>query len=196
MTPQRVNVRGLATTDRSGYVSQTTEEHWLPIVGYEGLYEVSNQGRVRSLDRKEDSGRGSSRPRRGQILKPRLRSGYISVHLSRLGIAVDRTVHSLVMEAFSGPRPDGMQVRHGNGDRTDSRLSNLSYGTQSDNEQDKLQQGRNRNASKTHCKWGHEFTIENTLFFPCRPRIRVCALCMTRRNHERYRAEGEQCLTV
>lgn len=61
---------------------------------------------------------------------------------------IRRTVHSLVLEAFMGPPPEGQQVRHKNGNRGDARLSNLAYGTQKDNEADKLQHGTRRSGEQ------------------------------------------------
>lgn len=102
----------------------STVENWRPVVGYEGLYEVSDLGRVRSLRR--------ARPR---ILKPgRMSGGHLSVALGR---GNSRTVHSLVMEAFVGPRPEGCEVRHLDGVHQHNSLGNLEYATRSRNAQDK-----------------------------------------------------------
>src|SRR5712691_3060160 len=101
-------------------------EHWLPIMGWEDLYEVSDLGRIRSLDRRTPRG-----IRRGQVLKPFPgRNGYLSVDLSRDEVQTRRTMHRLVLEAFIGPCPAGQEARHGpGGSRTDNRLTNLCYGT-------------------------------------------------------------------
>ncbi|WP_430228026.1 NUMOD4 motif-containing HNH endonuclease [Paraburkholderia tropica] len=117
-------------------------EQWKSVVGYEGFYEVSDLGGVRSLDR--PGGRGcSDAVRHGRVLKPFVDSGngYLAVNLSKCGKARKRTVHTLVLEAFVGPRPMGMEGCHGDGDRTNARLGNLSWDTPSKNWDDKRRHG-------------------------------------------------------
>jgi len=114
-------------------------ETWKPVVGFEGQYEVSDQGRVRSLDRswQQRSKKGNlyTHHKRGRLLRPgRMSGGHVSV---TLGKGNSRTVHSLVMEAFCGPAPEGMEVLHRNGNPSDSRLCNLRYGTRRENGLDK-----------------------------------------------------------
>lgn len=113
-------------------------ERWLPVPGFEGFYEVSDQGHVRSVRHMTGAGwRG------GRLLKPFPDSdGYLRVNLSRHGeIFGLRPVHGLVLLAFVGPAPDGQQVRHGLGGKTDNRLVNLCYGTPLDNSDDKRRDG-------------------------------------------------------
>ena len=109
-------------------------EQWKAVVGYEGLYEVSNMGRVMSFAR---SGT------RGGILKQNLQGrGYPTVSLNRDDVAHTYNVHSLVLNAFVGPRPPDMEARHyPNQDRTDNRLCNLSWATKSINMHDKHEHG-------------------------------------------------------
>lgn len=124
-------------------------EMWLPIVGFEGLYEVSDIGRVRSLDRilpyertDQYSGRliEVQRKRKGQLLRPgRKPSGHVSVALGR-GRSMD--VHVLVLEAFAGPCPIGHEALHGNDIPDDNRLANLRWGTRSENLHDAVKNGR------------------------------------------------------
>ncbi len=102
------------------------EEVWKPIPGYEGEYEVSNWGRVRSLDRRDRAGAR----RKGKILRPSPHpKGYKIVHI------YDRvfTIHELVALVFHGPRPDGMEVNHIDLDRANNRSENLEYLTRSQN---------------------------------------------------------------
>ena len=72
-------------------------------------------------------------------------------------------VHVLVLDAFVGPRPNGMQGLHRDDDHANNNLSNLYWGTQSQNMADRLRNGRDPNATKTHCNAGHKFTKSNTI---------------------------------
>lgn len=107
-----------------------TAERWLPVVGYEGLYEVSDLGRIRSLDRIKSNGRRS----RGRILSTPLSSGYPCLNLCRGGSQVLVRVHRLVAEAFLGPAPDLSEtVNHKDFDRTNNRPENLEWLSHADN---------------------------------------------------------------
>lgn len=104
----------------SGTVHQADgEEHWLPVPGYQGWYEVSDAGNVYSL------GRASAR---GGLLKPQPNTtGYRTVRLVKYGREKTRTVGSLVLLAFRGPPPPGCRARHGDGGRLDDSLGNLRW---------------------------------------------------------------------
>lgn len=115
------------------------QELWAPVVGYEGLYEVSDLGRVRSLDHFK-----SGRQFKGRKLKPAPNSGgYLTVGLCKNGSKLSKTVHCLVAAAFLGPRPEGLQVRHGLRGKLDNSLANLCYGTPKQNEEDRIRDGTN-----------------------------------------------------
>lgn len=108
-----------------------TSERWLPVVGYEDSYEVSDLGRVRSLDRLDAAGRYI----KGKILSPAVQHrGHLQVGLSD-GKETKKYIHRIVMEAFVGPCPDGQEVCHRDHDPTNNHVGNLMYGTQSDNKQ-------------------------------------------------------------
>lgn len=93
-------------------------------------YEVSDEGEVRSVDRTV-ARNGKPAQIRGKLLKPRKHSqGYRSVSMTGQKQA---TIHSLVMEAFVGPRPLGTDINHKNGDKADNRLENLEYCSRSQN---------------------------------------------------------------
>ena len=106
-----------------------TEEIWLPVVGYEGRYSVSNRGRVRTEI-------FSTQLKPGDIRKPQVDyKGYLRVDLffQRGEKPKHEKVHSLVMAAFRGPRPAGWHIDHLNRDRADCRLENLEYVTVNEN---------------------------------------------------------------
>ena len=114
------------------------QELWLPVVGWEGLYEVSDQGRVRSLPRFRNGRTYGGRPLTA-VLNPR----YLVVKLR--DTATDRSasvsVHALVAAAFIGPRLADQVVRHGANGHMDNSIANLSYGTQAENTQDRRRDG-------------------------------------------------------
>ncbi|MGH8235483.1 MAG: HNH endonuclease [Steroidobacteraceae bacterium] len=118
------------------------KERWLPVVGYEGLYEVSSEGPVRGLDRLIGHPKGGMRLWRGKLLKATVRpDGYREVSLCRDGVRTVRTAHSVVAEAFHGPCPPRHEVAHDNGRRGDNRASNLLWKTRKDNHADKIRHG-------------------------------------------------------
>lgn len=130
------------------------DERWLDVVRFEGLYLVSDLGRVRSLPRM--TARGVLGARRGgrDILSYRPSpGGYPRVRLSRDGISKCYLVHHLVTDAFLGPLPLGLCRRHKNGIKTDCRLVNLEFGTPSENMQDALRHGAmNPAKGDDHCR--------------------------------------------
>lgn len=112
-------------------------ERWLPVVGYGGRYEVSDQGRVRVLFTKV----GPLNPPRMIGLKRRKGTGYRRVTLYNSdGARRDLFVHRVVLDAFVGPRPEGLVCRHLNGP-PDCRLVNLKWDTQKANAADTLDHG-------------------------------------------------------
>jgi hypothetical protein len=116
-------------------------EEWRPVVGYEDLYEVSNKGRVKSLARVVICGRGTRRIK-GRELKRQFIGRYPSVMLYINDIDNRFLVHRLVLEAFVGPCPEGMECRHLNGDPEDNRWpENLVWGTSSENAGDRRRHG-------------------------------------------------------
>jgi hypothetical protein len=109
-------------------------ENWKTIPGYEGLYEVSDLGRVRSFNRVDELGR----PRKGRILKPVVReNGRVSVTLCKNRKQKIRFVHALVLTTFVGAGSTGLQCCHNNGNPSDNRVLNLRWGTALDNSNDR-----------------------------------------------------------
>lgn len=159
-------------------------EQWKPALGWEGVYEVSDMGRVRSLDRTIDQRDGTSRFFPGQILKQTGMNGYRTVGLHFAGKERRRTVHSLVLEAFTCERPTGMQACHYDGDRANNKLSNLRWDTVEGNARDKLRHGTNVREAMTHCFKGHELDHENTYVSP--NGARACKTCRLDANRASY----------
>lgn len=158
-----------------------TTEKWLPVAGYEGQYEVSDLGRVRGLERIVKAKLGSQRRQRALVLRAGLGgTGYYFVRLTKNAIGKSYAVHRLVLQAFVGPCPEGMEACHNNGIATDNRLENLRWDTAQSNSHDQFEHRTQRNAFKTHCKHGHEFTPENTYYYGTalyRGAKRMCLSC-------------------
>jgi hypothetical protein len=104
---------------------------WRPIIGWP--YEISPDGRVRSVDRiRRDGRRHKGRVLRTQILRAGYRYAYLCKDRRERNVAV----HILVLTAFVGPRPKGMVCRHLDGDRLNNRVENLCWGTPEENSDD------------------------------------------------------------
>lgn len=119
-------------TGKTKVVTKMSKEVWRDVVGYEGFYQVSDLGRVRSVDRIiVEKATGIKRKLKGRLLTPAIRSnGYAVVNLGRNN---HRRVHHIVMDAFVGTRKEGFEVDHINRNRADNRLENLRYITVSEN---------------------------------------------------------------
>lgn len=154
-------------------------EQWRPVPEYEGLYEVSDLGRVRSLDRRVRCAHGATRLVRGVLLAPRYRQdGHIDAGLTRGNKKHNAKVHRLVMEAFVGPCPPGREVLHRNGIPDDNRLSNLQYGTRSQNLKDAVDHGTHAWAARETCSRGHQFAGANLRVQKTRSGSRrICVAC-------------------
>jgi hypothetical protein len=121
------------------------DQMWKPVPGYEGRYEVSDDGAVRSVEQYRVCGHKDSRPqlRAAKILVPQIdEDGYLRVRLTKDGARKERSIHSLVLSAYIGQCPTGKQGCHENGIRTDNRLVNLYWGTPKENAQDRVRHGR------------------------------------------------------
>lgn len=113
------------------------QEIWKQAVGHEGYYEVSNTGMVRTDTTAKSKG---AKFQAGKILKQHLVDRYLKVFLCG-PVKKWRTVHTLVLEAFVGPRPKGCVSRHIDGNGLKNVDSNLTWGTQKENIHDKQRHG-------------------------------------------------------
>lgn len=133
------------------------KERWRPVLNFESLYEVSSIGRIRSLDREVTNrsywGQMRTYIVRGKILKPTSsKSGHLHVKLyppKRGGKKTNTGVHCLVLEAFVGPCPKGMQCCHDDGSPSNNHVGNLRWGTPQDNMDDRERHGRHVKGSQS-----------------------------------------------
>ena len=164
------------------------KEVWRPVVGYEGLYEVSSHGAVRRVDRLTKTGKLI----KGSVLKVRpLPSGRPRVNLSKNGKIVDAYPYRLALEAFVGPCPPGMEALHWDDDHSNNAISNLRWGTRTDNMRDMSRNG-NGNAGLTECPSGHPYDEENTYYYPTGRQHRLCRTCQRERSRRRVLAKKEK----
>lgn len=164
-------------------------ENWKPIPGWEGYYSASDMGRIRSEPRVMELPCGQVRAYKGKVLSQYVDpDGRCMVNLKRGHHREGRRVHQLVLEAFIGPRPAGMEVCHWDDDSTNNRLDNLRYDTSLANKRDMARNGNgNQNYNKTHCVRGHEYTPENT--YIRKNGNRDCRACWDLRP-SRYEVQG------
>jgi hypothetical protein len=146
-------------------------ELWQPVEGYEDLYEVSDSGRVRRLTARVWVNRGNGYwiNRKGRLLKGGLdQDGYVLHVLSKQGKTKTHKTHHLVLNAFVGPCPDGLQTRHLNGRRSDNRVSNLAWGTPAEQMEDICKHGNRRcgpdhhfygRTGENHWLYGHDAAV-------------------------------------
>jgi hypothetical protein len=149
----------ILTTNETTDSRQPACEVWRAVVGFEGHYEVSDHGRVRSLDRRiprkvSAAGRGGAMLRRGKILSPTAvkKSGHLYVTLSTgTGCTPVKTyVHRMVLEAFVGPCPDGFECLHSDSEAGNNRLGNIEWGSRNQNNLDRIPVGALPVGEKCH----------------------------------------------
>ena len=126
----------------SAPVASLPGERWHSVVGWEGLYEVSDHGRVRGVTREVPTSSGRLQRVPGKLLKLNSSYGpYLKVALRRGERSEFATVHRLVLEAFNGSRPPGEFGHHKDGDKRNNRLANLAWVTPAENNQHALASG-------------------------------------------------------
>lgn len=176
--------------------SAAMDMDWRWIPGFEGRYEISSEGDVRSVPRRYAG---------GKTLKPRLTRynpavGETPYKVVRLypgdGTFVDKLVHVAMLETFTSPRPAGQEGRHLDGDSLNNRRENLVWGTHGENMLDKIAHGTDVQLLKTHCPQNHEYTKANTYIGtnangrPSRRCKRCRADAMNRVNASKRQARG------
>lgn len=163
-------------------------EKWKDIEGFEGYYQVSDHGRVRSLDRVVIRSDGKPQPCKGQIIIPKSISKhreYFDVCLSKKGIRTNNYVHILVAKAFvpnSNPNTN-KYVLHKIPDKTNNYASNLKWGTSSENNHQRVSDGNDWESKKTHCPLGAplDFLVPSGV----KRKKRDCQACMLTRSYLR-----------
>ena len=125
-------------------------ELWRDVAGYEGLYQVSDDGRVRSLQRLMPSAVAAGVRRPKLLLKyGRNNQGRLQVTLCKEGVTKRFLVHRLVLAAFAGPCPDGLEGLHWDGNHLNNKISNLHWGTHAENMQDMTRHGTSKQGEKS-----------------------------------------------
>lgn len=110
-----------------------TTELWKDIKNYEAIYQVSDHGQIRRLK--------GYRCKKQRLLKPKYVNKYPSVDLCNNGLSKNYRMHTLVLNTFIGHKPKGMECRHLDGNPVNNKLSNLKWGTHSENQQDSIKHG-------------------------------------------------------
>lgn len=162
-------------------------EEWRTLPGYEGIYEVSDLGQIKSVARIVVRSDGKSRRQPERILSQFTdRKGYQIVCLSSHGQSRMFRVHRAVLLAFVGLPADDEEGCHGNGNPSDNRLVNLRWGTRSENVRDAVRHGTHSEVAKTHCPAGHRLSEPNLL--PSALPKRRCRQCHNSRSRKEVAA--------
>lgn len=168
--------------------SDTGSENWRHVPTWEGFYEVSDIGRVRSVQRTVIAGgqKPGARVFQSRVLRPTYTTGYAVVQLvdTSQGRREQRYVHDLVLSAFVGPKPDGLEVCHGRAGQHVNTLMNLRYDTRSANAQDRVLFG------KKHPPQPRKPPLE-TVCFICGTAIRITK----HRTRKRFLCSSKDCLS-
>lgn len=154
-------------------------EEWRPIPGFPGYF-ISDRGRFVSHMRKTPI-----------VMRTTMSAGYPGVILRRDGKRKMMRAHVAVALAFLGPRPPGQDVRHLDGDHTNPHVSNLAYGTRTENMADAIRHGRRLGAAqKDRCLQGHPYSGGNLYVDPggVQQHCRACRRAATRAYRERRNA--------
>ena len=148
-------------------------EKWMAVPAYEGRYEIGESGAVRSL---RAAGKGYDKQRaepllRKPVLSPR---GYLQLPLSTAGVVTTWSVHTLVLLAFHGPRPEGHEGCHNDGNPLNNHWSNLRWGTSLENKADMRRHGTTQQGAKHYAAL---FSEDDIRCIRAEPEFRgVCAM--------------------
>jgi hypothetical protein len=139
-TPE--TTRSKTAKQQGGFaVTEIKKEEWRPVVGYEGIYEVSDRGRVRSMPRRVHHPYRGIISLRGRFLRLSNCKGYFRFDAYRNGAVEQLSVHAEVLKAFVGPKPAGCVCCHRDGNKTNNVPANLRWDTQKANNADKIAHG-------------------------------------------------------
>lgn len=158
-------------------------EKWRQVPGFDGRYEVSNWGKVRSNEATFYDKIGRRRRMPGRTLKATIvPEGYSKVWLFSSGGKSYLYVHRLVLEAFVGACPDGFYGCHWDDDKGHNCVGNLRWAHPSENNRDAVRNGTHGMSNRTHCPQGHPYSEENTYeYFHGGVNVRRCKLCTNAR---------------
>lgn len=123
-------------------------EEWRDIPGYEGRYQVSNLGRVKSLPFMQRCDRGMRRTSERILAQQKQNAGYMLVHLHLDNERKAQTVHRLVAAAFCAGMAPGLDVNHIDGDKTNNAARNLEWLERTDNHDHAVRLGLNTSAMR------------------------------------------------
>ena len=159
-------------------------EEWRPVPDFEDRYEVSSHGRIKRTAPGKGTHPNKIRKLRVHTTPSGVPYAYIDLH-SKEGAKRVFSVHRLVALAFHGTPPPEHEVRHLDGNPLNNHAHNLTWGTKSENANDRKRHGTDRNLAKTECRNGHLYSPENTYVVPSTGE-RHCRTC-ARDNARRYR---------
>lgn len=150
-------------------------DEWRPYPPAPDSYLASESGAIYSVPRVIERSNGIPQRVGGKVMKPLPdHHGHLwyKLRINKEHHAV--SAHAAVMDAFVGPRPEGAHICHWDDDPANNHVSNLRYGTASDNMNDRVRNNIHHNANRTHCRMGHEYTPENTRY----RETKVCRDCL------------------
>lgn len=129
-------------------------EIWKQVPGFGEHYEASSFGNVRVKDRvitrKHSTGCVTKFSYKGRLLSQYVDNGYLFVTFGVDGKTIKRPVHYMVLSAFCGERPEGLEACHCNGIRTDNRIENLRWDSHTENNRDRIKHGTIPRGEKHH----------------------------------------------
>lgn len=126
------------------------DEEFIPIIGFEGLYEINRLGMIKSLQREEITMNGRKRILKEKILKPGLRSEYLSVALTKNFKSKSFYIHLLVAKHFIDNPKNKQTVNHKDRNKTNNKADNLEWLTYSENAKHSFTIGNHKTKTKVH----------------------------------------------